>query len=103
MQGVAVGMAAGGEVHNLSLEFGSHYTDKDRTSGVVNLIRANSGEASMMARCTGKTVLYNIEPEDLRAITLVTSRDTGIPMVGTSEKVAEELLSAASVSGSAAG
>ena len=37
----------------------------------------------MMARCTGKTVLHNLEPEDLRAITLVTSEDTGIPMAGT--------------------
>ncbi len=84
VQGTAVGMAAGGEIHGHTLEFSSNYEDKDRTLAVVNLIRANSGEASMMARCTGKTVLHNIEPEDLRAITLVTSRDTGIPMAGTS-------------------
>ena len=88
VQGVAIGLAAGGEIQGhgpggQSLVFGSNYTEEDRTTAVINLIRANCGEASMMARCTGKTVLHNIEPEDLRAITLVTSRDTGIPMVGT--------------------
>ncbi len=85
VQGTAIGMAAGGEIQADSLAFSSNYSEEDRTTAVINLIRANSGEASMMARCTGKTVLYNIEPEDLRAITLVTSRDTGIPMVGTSK------------------
>ena len=82
VQGISVGIAAGGEIQNDELAFNSNYNDEDRHTGVVNLIRANSGEASMMARCTGKTVLHNIEPEDLRAITLVTSRETGIPMVG---------------------
>jgi len=36
-----------------------------------------------MARCTGKTNLHNIEPEDLRAITEATAAATGIPLVGT--------------------
>lgn len=83
VHGTAVGIAAGGEIQNDQLVFGSNFDAKDRTAAVVNLLRANSGEASMMARCTGKTVLHNIEPEDLRAITLVTSAQTGIPMAGT--------------------
>lgn len=83
VQGAAIGMAAGGEIHNQSLVFGSNFDEVDRATAVINLIRANSGEASMMARCTGKTALHNIEPEDLRAISLVTSKQTGIPMVGT--------------------
>lgn len=83
VQGVAAGIAAGGELAGETLEFNNNYDDEDRTSGVINLLLANSGEASMMARCTGKTVLHNLEPEDLRAITLVTSKDTGIPMAGT--------------------
>ena len=86
VQGAAIGMAAGGEIQADTLEFSSNYSEQDRTTAVINLIRANSGEASMMARCTGKTVLHNIEPEDLRAITLVTSGDTGIPMAGTSKQ-----------------
>ena len=36
----------------------------------------------MMARCCGKTDLHNIEPEDLRALTLATSESTGIPLTG---------------------
>ena len=76
-------MAAGGELRGQSLEFTSNFDADDRTTAVANLIRANAGEASMMARCTGKTALHNIEPEDLRAISLTTSRQTGVPMVGT--------------------
>lgn len=83
VQGAAIGMAAGGEIYDQGLAFSSNFNEEDRTTAVVNLIRANSGEASMMARCTGKTALHNIEPEDLRAISLVTSRQTGIPLVGT--------------------
>ena len=83
VQGVAMGIAAGGELAGGTLVFNNNYDDEDRASGIANLLRANSGEIFMMARCTGKTVLQNIEPEDLRAITLVTSKDTGIPMAGT--------------------
>ena len=36
----------------------------------------------MMARCTGKTDLHNIEPEDLRALTLATAEATGLPVAG---------------------
>ena len=52
--------------------------DEERASAdMANLVRANCSEASMMARCCGKTVLHNIEPEDLRALTLATSESTG--------------------------
>ena len=34
---------------------------------VVNIIKASCGEASMMARCTGKTNLHNLEPQGPRA------------------------------------
>ena len=37
----------------------------------------------MMARCTGKTDIHNLEPEDLRSISLATARAAGIPLVGT--------------------
>ena len=51
---------------------------------VVNLLKATVGEASMMARCTGKTNLHNLErSEDLRSITLASAEMTGIPLAGT--------------------
>ena len=38
------------------------------TDAVVNILKANAGEASMMTRGAGKTRLHNIEPEDLRSV-----------------------------------
>ncbi len=35
-----------------------------------------------MARCTGKTDVHKLEPEDMRAITLATAAATAIPLVG---------------------
>ena len=81
--GVCVGLAAGGEIVDDQLVFSSDYSEQERGKSVVNLLKANSGEASMMARCTGKTNLHNIEPEDLRPVTLATATATGLPMVGT--------------------
>jgi len=36
----------------------------------------------MMARCTGKTNLQNLEPEDLRSVTLATAEAIGVPLAG---------------------
>ncbi len=49
---------------------------------MANIHKASCGEASMMARCTGKTNLHNLEPEDLRALTLATRDATDILLVG---------------------
>jgi isopentenyl diphosphate isomerase/L-lactate dehydrogenase-like FMN-dependent dehydrogenase len=79
---VCAGLAMGGEIKNENIVFSSNYSDTDRVQGLVNIVKANLGEASMMARCTGKTNLYNLEPEDLSAITRSTSEVTGIPLPG---------------------
>ena len=82
--GAAVGLAVGGEIMaDHTLRFASNYTHQDRSAAVANILKASAGEASMMARCTGKTDLRNVEPEDMRAITLATAEATGIPLVGT--------------------
>ena len=81
--GVPVGLAMGGRMTaENELGFGSDYSDEDRRLAVANILKASVGEASMMARCTGKTNLHNLEPEDLRAITLASAKATGIPLVG---------------------
>ena len=49
---------------------------------MVDILKASAGEASMMARCTGKTNLHNLEPEDLRALTLPTRDATDVLLVG---------------------
>jgi hypothetical protein len=80
--GVPVGLAAGGEIGTEGMRFSADITDEDRRLGVVNILKASASEASMMARCTGKTNLHNLEPEDLRALTLATAEATGIPLAG---------------------
>lgn len=80
--GVPIGLAAGGEIGAGEVRFSADFTDEDRRLGVVNILKAGASEASMMARCTGKTNLHNLEPEDLRALTLATAEATGIPLAG---------------------
>ncbi len=83
--GVAAGIAAGGRIAGESLVFEAGLGSAERAEAVANLIKANTGEASMMARCTGKTDLHNIEPEDLRALTMATAESAGLPLAGTRE------------------
>jgi len=81
--GAPVGLAMGGRITaERSFAFASDHSDEDRRRAVANILKASVGEASMMARCTGKTNLHNLEPEDLRAITLATAAASGIPLVG---------------------
>ncbi|MCR6629852.1 MAG: FAD-dependent oxidoreductase [Magnetospirillum sp.] len=45
-------------------------------------LKAAVSECSMMARCTGKTNVHNLEPEDLRTTSLAAQGATGIVMAG---------------------
>lgn len=82
--GVQAALAAGGYItEDHAVAFTSDRSSEEIADGIANIVSASTGEASMMARCTGKTVLDNLEPEDIRAITLTTARETGIPLVGT--------------------
>ena len=81
--GVPVALAVGGEITPEGIQFAPDRSYQERADAVANLLKANAGEASMMARCTGKTRLHNIEPEDLRSITRATADATGIPLAGT--------------------
>jgi NADPH-dependent glutamate synthase beta subunit-like oxidoreductase len=82
--GVTLGLAAGGEISERhEMRFSADRGDEDRAAAMVNILSAMAQEASMMARCTGKTNLHNVEPEDLRAITLATAEATGVPLAGT--------------------
>ena len=81
--GTPVGLAAGGQITgNNGLEYTAEYTQEDRSLAVSNILKATIVEASMIARCTGKTNLHNLEPEDMRSITLATAEATGLPLVG---------------------
>ncbi len=83
--GVAVAISAGGVIDNNLIRYTSDRSMDERMAGVTALLQANAGEASMMARCTGKTRLHNLEPEDLRVITLSSADMMGVPLAGTRE------------------
>ncbi len=81
--GVAAAMAVGGSIENGGMSFYADYHTEDRKTGIANLLQASSGEASIMARCTGKTDVHNLEPEDMRSVTIATARAAGVPLAGT--------------------
>lgn len=83
LMGMTLALAAGGEiVGDHELAFAPDYSEEERGHAVHNILKAASGEASMMARCTGKTNLHNLEPEDMRALTLATNEATGLVLAG---------------------
>ena len=49
---------------------------------VHRFLQATLMEISILARGCGKTDVHNLEPEDLRSLTIETSRATGMPLVG---------------------
>src|SRR5207249_10736309 len=50
---------------------------------VINFFHAMTLEVQMLARACGKADVHDLEPEDLRALTLEASMIAGIPLVGT--------------------
>jgi glutamate synthase domain-containing protein 2 len=54
---------------------------------VANLFRATTLEIQMLARACGKANVHDLEPEDLRALTLEASMICGIPLVGTNRNL----------------
>ena len=79
---VAPALAIGGEITGNGVVFPALATPKQRTDAIANYLKAAASEVSMMARCTGKTNIHNLEPEDLRSLNLAAERATGIIMAG---------------------
>jgi hypothetical protein len=52
---------------------------------VSNFLHAMTLEIQMIARACGKSDVHDLEPEDMRALTLESSMITGIPLVGTTK------------------
>jgi hypothetical protein len=55
----------------------------DAADAVVNFVQAMTMELQMLARACGKADVHDLEPEDMRALTLEASMITGIPLAGT--------------------
>ena len=81
--GVTMALAVGGAIDGAGMVFAGDRKAEERVDAATQLILAMADETSIMARCTGKTNIHNLEPEDLKTITLAASEATGIPLAGT--------------------
>ena len=77
---VAPAIGLGGAIEGDRIVFDSSLNIEERTTAAGMWIKAIAEEAAIIARCTGKTFVHNLEPEDMRSITLATSDATDIPM-----------------------
>jgi len=83
--GAAMGLAVGGQLSEADgVIFSADLSAQDCQRAAESFLKACTSEVSMMARCTGKTNIHSLEPEDLRSITLATAKASGIPLIGTS-------------------
>jgi hypothetical protein len=78
--GVAMGIAIGGTIEGDHIAFDSSRTLEERRKAVESWIKATAQETAIVARCTGKTNVHNLEPEDMRSITISTSEVLNIPL-----------------------
>lgn len=78
---VAAAIAAGGAIaaNGIAFETPDRKASADR---IAAYLKAAVAESSMMARCTGKTNVHNLEPEDLRTTSIRAARATAIVMAG---------------------
>jgi glutamate synthase (NADPH) small chain len=89
--GVSLALAVGGRVEDGRIAFYGNVDGDERAEQTELFLKALAAEASIMPRCTGKTDIHNIEPEDLRAITVVTAQATGLPLAGHNQKLAQQV------------
>ncbi|MBI5443064.1 MAG: glutamate synthase, partial [Deltaproteobacteria bacterium] len=78
--GVAMGLALGASIEQGTLAFGSGRPAEELKRAAGNWIKGTVQETAIIARCTGKTNVHNLEPEDMRTITLATQQALGIPL-----------------------
>jgi NADPH-dependent glutamate synthase beta subunit-like oxidoreductase len=78
--GAAMGIAMGGTIDNGRLVFGNGFSPEERFRAAKNWIKGSAEETAIIARCTGKTNVHNLEPEDMRTITLAAADATDIPL-----------------------
>ncbi len=86
--GTSLALAVGGRIESGALAFYGDIDQDERDEKAELFLGALRAEASIMPRCTGKTDIHNLEPEDLRAISIVTAEATGIPLAGFNPRLA---------------
>ncbi|MCJ8499719.1 FAD-dependent oxidoreductase [Desulfatitalea alkaliphila] len=76
---VAMALALDGRIDGRGIHFDSS-DEAPLRQAVAHWIKGTSQEAAIIARCTGKTDVHNLEPEDMRCITLTTAEALGLPL-----------------------
>jgi hypothetical protein len=85
---LSLALAVGGAIEAGGVGFYGNVEQDARDESAELFLNALRAEASIMPRCTGKTDIHNIEPEDLRSISVVTGEATGIPLAGFNSRLA---------------
>lgn len=84
--GLAMGLAMGGKIQGRQLVFPDDFQETAMVASGLNWINGTAQETAIIARCTGKTNVHNLEPEDMRAITLSAAQALDIALASGSEK-----------------
>ncbi|MGZ8687274.1 MAG: FAD-dependent oxidoreductase, partial [Gaiellaceae bacterium] len=85
---LALALAIGGRIENGDVSFYGDVDQAARNEQAELFLTALRAEASIMPRCTGKTDIRNLEPEDMRSISVATAVATGLPLAGRNEQLA---------------
>jgi NADPH-dependent glutamate synthase beta subunit-like oxidoreductase len=88
--GMSLALAVGGRIEDGAVRFYGDIAQDERGEKAELFLNALKSEASIMPRCTGKTDIHNLEPEDLRAISVATAKAVGIPLAGFNPKLAAQ-------------
>jgi glutamate synthase (NADPH/NADH) large chain len=78
--GLAAALVMGGVIDQQHLVFPDVASAQASEAGLENWLKATSQETAIIARCTGKTSVHNLEPEDMRCISVATAGALGLPM-----------------------
>ncbi len=83
---LVMGIAMGGSIQDKQLVFADDLEESAMVEAGLNWIKGTAQETAIIARCTGKTNVHNLEPEDMRAITLSAAKALDIPLASGPEK-----------------
>ncbi len=83
--GVAMCLVLGGTMRDGQLDFDNSRSAEELSEAAESWIKATAQETAIIARCAGKTNVHNLEPEDMRTITLATSEALGVPLAAGRE------------------
>lgn len=85
---VPLAVAMGGVIDGDSIDFSNVQDEAKMAEAAEKFIRATTQEVAIIARCAGKTNIHNLEPEDMRCMTISTAKALDLPL--TSGQVKRE-------------